>query len=566
MFDSMGPVKRLALLSTVLFLAAPAAALGAETTVDAASGGACAQGGVCKTIGAAVAVSASGDTLKVKAGAYAEDVTVPADKANLVLNGEAGVSLTGSLAIDAPGAKVNRLVLARTAGSAPALTAAGGTFELRDSVVVSTVSTAVSVTGGAGNLIQRSTIAATAANADGVRLTSSNAGARALSVDSSILLGGDGGAAARVLTSGMAGDAALALNHVTAVSKGGLVLDASAATATLALPPAPAGNITATVNSSIVHGASTARTNALPVAANAVTATYVKSDADAMTAAGGTPAIVKDATPRTGDSALFGKNLRLKLGSPAIDAGGAIVAGESDTDIDGEPRTSGSQPDIGADEYLNGKPSVTFTAEPSSVRAGQAIAFTAKATDPNGADDVAAYGFDFGDGSKAQQSTTPTVTHTYAKNGTYKVQVAAVDKSGGVSDIATQTIVVDDGTPPLVKIASPAYGRKLKLKRKPLKIAGAGSDESGLDKIEIAITRVSGGCAQYTGSRFAKAGCKKYRWVKAKLSGNGFKLTTKAGLRIKSGTYEIRARGTDKKGNASVVFSKQNNLVRFRVR
>jgi len=570
MFDAMGPVKRLALLPAVLLLAIPASALGAETTVDAASGATCAQGGVCKTIGAAVGVSQAGDTLKVKAGTYSEDVTVPVALTNLVVAGEAGAVVSGSLAVDAPGVKVSRLTLARTAGSSvAALTATGGTFELRDSIVVSTTGPAVSVTGGAGNLVQRSTIAAPAASADAIRLASSNAGPKALTVDSSILVGGAGGAAARVVTTGVAGDAALTLNHVTAVSQGGLVLDGSGALSTL-LPPGPAGSITANVNSSIVHGVSSARANGLPVAGNSVNATYTNSDADLIAPAAGVT-VTKDATPRNKDGDLFGKNLRLKPGSPAIDKGGPLAAGESDTDVDGEPRTNGAATDIGADEFVNAKPSVKFTAEPNPVRAGQTVTFTARATDPNGDGDVTTYGFDFGDGSKPQVAGSASAAHSYAKEGTYKVQVAALDRGGAVSELATLTITVSDGTPPLVKITSPASNSKVRLNRKgkaprKLRIAGLGSDVSGLEKIELAITKRTGGCAQYTGSRFVKAGCTKYRWIKARLTGNGFTLSTRKGLRFKTGTYEVRARGTDKKGNATVVFSKQNDLVRFIVR
>ena len=43
-------------------------------------------------------------------------------------------------------------------------------------------------------------------------------------------------------------------------------------------------------------------------------------------------------------------NLHLQAGSPCIDAGTAIAPGIPATDCDGQPRTSGVAPDIGADE------------------------------------------------------------------------------------------------------------------------------------------------------------------------------------------------------------------------
>lgn len=179
----MGPVKRLAVLSALLTLAAPAAAMGADTTVDAAAPGACTAGGTCKTITAAVGVSAAGDTITVKPGGYVEAVTIPADKSDLAINAAAGAALDGGLVVNAPGVKVNRLTVAPTAGG-PAIAANAAGFELRDALVVSTNNAALVVSGGAGNLVQRSTLISTGpdAAADGVRLESANAGARALRV------------------------------------------------------------------------------------------------------------------------------------------------------------------------------------------------------------------------------------------------------------------------------------------------------------------------------------------------------------------------------------------------
>ncbi len=44
--------------------------------VDPSSGGSCARGGACKSIGDAAAVSQADDVLTVRRGSYIEDVTV----------------------------------------------------------------------------------------------------------------------------------------------------------------------------------------------------------------------------------------------------------------------------------------------------------------------------------------------------------------------------------------------------------------------------------------------------------------------------------------------------------
>src|SRR5262249_5655820 len=67
---------------------------------------------------------------------------------------------------------------------------------------------------------------------------------------------------------------------------------------------------------------------------------------------------------------------------------------------------------------------------------------TVHATDPAGAHDTLTYEFDFDDdGVFEVTSTTGTVQHTYADDGTYFVRIRVRDEDGGVTDVA---VVVRD--------------------------------------------------------------------------------------------------------------------------
>ena len=101
-------------------------------------------------------------------------------------------------------------------------------------------------------------------------------------------------------------------------------------------------------------------------------------------------------------------------------------------------------------------------------------------------------------------------------------------------------------------------------KPKAYLIKGVDADESGLASVELAITRIGSKCKQYNGKKLVKAGCTTYTFVKAKLKGSGFSLKAK---RLAKGSYEIRARGTDLKGNATTTFdAAAKTLVKFKVK
>ncbi len=73
-------------------------------------------------------------------------------------------------------------------------------------------------------------------------------------------------------------------------------------------------------------------------------------------------------------------------------------------------------------------PQVSYTA-PINAYANQTVIFDASASsDPEGP--LAAYGFDFGDGTPALRITEPIVTHTYSRPGRYLTRVTVIDVVG----------------------------------------------------------------------------------------------------------------------------------------
>lgn len=549
-------MKRVLPLAAAIVLAVPASAF-ADATVDGSKG---------QKIQPAVDAAAAGDTITVLPASYAEDVSVPSGKDGLKLVFQPGAALAGSLSVASNAVKVGGLVLFRSTGTGPALNAKGG-LALTDSTIFATTDDAASFT-GAGNVIQRSTLLTTAAadGADGVALSAGD-----LTADSSIVVGGAKGTGFRVTAGEGSGDAALTLNHVTTTS--GLVLEGAGSVPLLA-----SDDITVKVNASIVHGASTATGDpgTPPLQpANAVSATFTNSDASKLTLAGGATS-TGDGTV-TADDAIFkaGSALRLKFNSAVIDKGGPVASGESATDIDGDPRTNGAATDIGADEFTNAAPELSFAITPDAPKTGQIVTATGTASDKNGADDIIGYAVDWGDGKK-DTTASNVIQHVYDTSGTYTVTMLVADQSFATSAVVSKQITVTDGAPPQLQVTTPKPGAIVKLTRKkkkgakkapkpkPFLIKGVDADESGLSSVELAITRTGSKCKQYTGSRLKRAGCTKYTFVKATLKGTGFSLKAR---RLAKGSYEIRARGTDTKGNATSTFDEATKtLVKFKVR
>ena len=99
---------------------------------------------------------------------------------------------------------------------------------------------------------------------------------------------------------------------------------------------------------------------------------------------------------------------------------------------------------------------------------------------------------------------------------------------------------------------------------------GVANDASGVEKVEISLTRVAG-CQQYTAQGFVrtpKPQCASKRvFIPAMLiGGTRFKVTTNPDIKLPKGKYVLRARATDKAGNVTPKFSaKLGSLVRVTV-
>jgi PKD repeat protein len=88
-------------------------------------------------------------------------------------------------------------------------------------------------------------------------------------------------------------------------------------------------------------------------------------------------------------------------------------------------------------------PQASFTIDPTGASIGQAVSFTASATDPHA--NITTYVWDFGDGSPATEddssATTDSTSHTYAQSGTYTVTLT-VSADNGTSATVTRQLTV----------------------------------------------------------------------------------------------------------------------------
>jgi PKD repeat protein len=175
----------------------------------------------------------------------------------------------------------------------------------------------------------------------------------------------------------------------------------------------------------------------------------------AFQAASGQEAHGIDADPRW--KAAGAGDFHLTAGSPAIDSADSGVAGEPDTDVDGNPRVddpgtanTGAGPradyDRGAYEFQgttpDQPPAAALTVRPSSGTAPLSVTADASASTDTDATPIASYSFDFGDGSAAVgPQPGATAAHTYPQPGTYTVTVTVTD-TGGSSSTATATVQV----------------------------------------------------------------------------------------------------------------------------
>ncbi|MEA2148362.1 MAG: endoglucanase [Solirubrobacteraceae bacterium] len=491
-------------------LALPAAAAQAATFTVGAGGGAC--GGAdtaCESLVAAVGAVSAGDTVNVSPGTYDEAPNFTAS--GITINGSTnppGVIVTGTMSFTGSGptpSVLEHVIVAPSSLTSPAVGVSGSAgVAVRDSFLISGGGSGMAITSGAGNEITRSTVVSGAPDGRAVDVQA-GAGPVGLLLSSSILSGGAGGTGLFVKTGvgtllpGSAGAATITGRHVTiAGSTTATSLDSSAA---LGLLNQAAGSISASISDSIVLGANP-RANypglLLVAAANTATLNLTRTD------------------QTTAPEALFAnaarRNFHLRPDSPAIDKG-QITAGDSATDIDGQPRDNGTGSDLGADEFVNSVPTAAFALKTPNPRSAQPVTFDGStSTDREGAigGGIVQYQWNFGDGT-TETTTTPTVAHTYRKEGTVVVQLVVIDRQGAASPAFVAPVKLTDGTPPTVVITKPKSGEKISLvtkttktvtkkgkkskvtthKRTRVGFAGTAKDASGVSAVFLTLERLS---------------------------------------------------------------------------
>ena len=215
----------------------------------------------------------------------------------------------------------------------------------------------------------------------------------------------------------------------------------------------------------------------------------------AFQAASGQEAHGIDADPRfSGPGA---GEFDLTAGSPAIDSADSGVVGEPATDVGGNPRVddpgtadTGAGPstyyDRGAYEFQgttpDQPPSAALAVRPASGVAPLPVTADASASTAGGANPIASYSFDFGDGSAVVgPQSGASATHTYTQPGRYTVTVTVTDTGGSSS---TATAVVDVTAPGSQEfVGNPGFETDL-----------TGWNTSG-SSAGVTLTRTSGGHA-----------------------------------------------------------------------
>jgi PKD repeat protein len=133
-------------LAGALVAATPAAAQAAETyTVDGSAAAGCSAAKVCKTLTAAVAAVAAGDTIVVQPGTYKEPGKVTVTKANVTIQGTAGktaiLPVASAAAGDptislAQGGVLDGLTIATAANAGPAVLVTGRDTVFRNGAIL----------------------------------------------------------------------------------------------------------------------------------------------------------------------------------------------------------------------------------------------------------------------------------------------------------------------------------------------------------------------------------------------------------------------------------------------
>jgi hypothetical protein len=565
----------LAAVAVAVALAAPASAGAATYTVTGGDGGCGGADLACGTIAAAAAVAGNGDTVLIKPGTYSESATFGGTGVTVRGSTQApGVVVTGTLTFSGDGGASNvleQLILAAPSGGAPAvdLTGSAGT-QIRDAAIVGADGSGISISAGA-NALTRATVltAAAAGRAVDMQLAGSPA---SLVIDSSILGGGASGIGLAVKTGGGslplggAGSATIVARHATiAGAATGISLDASAATGLLS----PVGNISATVSDSIVEGANPTKTNPgglLVLSPNSATLALARTD------------------QTTSPDKLFVNpakhNFHLRADAPVIGKG-QITDGDSATDIDGQPRSSGGVSDLGADEFVNSPPKAAITLKTPSPRANQPITLDGSGSTDQEAglgSPIKEYRWTFGDGTTAT-TTTPTVDHAYGGPGAVTASLVVVDGEGALSDPASVSFQLANGTPPRVVITTPKananiaiYKKKGKhekvAKRARIVFSGTAIAGPGVKNVVLTIQKVgrSGNkCIWLNKSKgLVKSSCAHPELINATIKSGRWTYTVKSTIKLIRGQFRISVYGVDKSGAFGNSAPTANRVLRFR--
>ena len=566
--------KVVALATVVTALAVPGVAHAATYRVAAGGGGCGGSDTTCGTIAAAAGAAASGDAVDIAPGTYTENATFDVAVTVTGSSEGAGVIVNGTLTFSAGGSApsvLQKLIVATPAGAGPAVVASGGAGTVvRDAVLLSADGPGMSITNGPLNKLTRSSVLVAGAGATAVSLAL-GAESATLKIDSSVISGGATGVGLGVKTGigtlVSAGTATISARHVTiAGAATGISLDSSSATGLLSAQ----GSIAMTASDSIVQGATPTKSNAgllgplLPP--NTATLTLARTDQTAAADA------LFVSTAR--------RNYHLRADAPVIDKGGPAESGDSETDLDGQPRIAGAASDLGADEFGNTPPTAMIELKTALPRTGQPVTFDGSAsTDRETAigGPIAEYRWTFGDGVSVT-TTTATVEHTYSREGALVAQLIVVDRQGAASTPAAVPVRLSPGTVPTVVISKPKRNAKLALlakkrkgakKRARAKIAFAGTAKAAAGVKSVVLTIEKLGTSKKTctwvdkAKGLVKTPCAKPVLINAKLAKGRWSYTVAKKIKLTKGKYRVSAYGTDATGGFGNAAATGKRIVRF---
>ncbi|MBI5106690.1 MAG: PKD domain-containing protein [Solirubrobacterales bacterium] len=505
--------------------AAAAGALAALALAAPANAATCTVGPGAQypTIDAAVDVGTCTD-VQVAPGTYTE-APIAVTRTGLTISAPQGgvtVTPTGSPAFTLSGADatLRGLAVAEAAGvSGVRITGARATL---DGVTVRSPAIAVDTT-ATGTKVLRSTVVATGATGDALLVRAASTGDVAARVESSILAATGRGTATALRArsqTGSSGDVAVTLVQATVPHR--VVLDSGGV----------AGRVRATATRSIV---------AAPPAGVTVTASDTATPADKL---------YRDPA---GD-------FRLRADAPVIDRGGTPAAGESDKDIEGEPRLAGPATDLGADEFHNQAPVAALVAARPRVRQNTPVRLSAATSaDPEAAygGGLARYEWDFGDGA-TETTTEPSIEHAYPATGTYPTTVKVTDRQGASATSAAVPVTVVDGLAPVLGFAFPRASAAIAGTGR-LRFSGVARDRSGIRSVQLSLRRTRPASAAATTrrcrylnparKRLVTRSCSRPLFFTVTYRKGRWRYDTRGRFRLSPGRWQATIRARDRAGN-----------------